>query len=94
MSWSFHAVGKPHAVLEKARKDLTQYPLMEPEETIKENVLYILEASLQAYPESSCVKITASGSQSPAYDTNGALVPGKFVNSLHMDLDYLHGFVE
>jgi hypothetical protein len=94
MSWSFHAVGKPFPVLEKARKELNMYPLMEPEETIKKLVLSIFEEALLIYPEDTAVKATASGSQSPIYDKNGALIPGKFSNSLHIDLDHLYGFVE
>ena len=94
MSWSFHGIGKPHAILAKARRDLTMYVCMEPEETIKKLVLSIFEEALLIYPEDTAVKVTASGSQSPIYDKNGALIPGKFSNSLHIDLDHLYGFVE
>lgn len=93
MSWSFHAIGKPGAVLGKARNDLVQCKCAEPEETIKGKVLNILEAALLAFPDSSAVHVTASGSQSTAY--NGpAVVEGRFTNSLSIEIKPIYGFVE
>ncbi len=93
MSWSFHALGKPMAVLQKARKDL-HYPCAEPEESIKQKFLNILEVSLISFPEVSAIKVVASGSQSSAYDTEGKSVPDRFINSLSITIEPVWGFVE
>lgn len=97
MSWSFQAVGKPAAVLAKARVELGKIHCSEPEETIKGKVLNILEASLLVMPESAAVKIEASGSQSPAYvssETGYKTVEGKFSNNLILKIEPIFGFVE
>lgn len=87
MSWSFVAVGKPAAILEKARKDMTTYRCAEPEETIKGKVLNIIEASLLAFPEASAIEVNASGSQSMPD-------PGHAINSLSVTIKPLYGFIE
>lgn len=92
MSWSFHATGKPAAVLGKARQDLSQYKCAEPEETIKGKVLNILEVALLAFPESSAVQVAASGSQQqPSVNPTN---PTAFINSLSIDIKPIYGFVE
>jgi hypothetical protein len=87
MSWSFYAVGKPAAVLAKARTDFSRITCSEPEETIKGKVLNILEASLLAMPESSAVSIKAMGSQVAGSD-------GKATNNLSVSIEPMFGFVE
>lgn len=86
MSWSFSGLGKPHAVFAKAKKDLTQYKCAEPEESIKQMVLNILDKSLSAYPESYAVHVEASGSQSSVGEDK--------VNQLRIDIHQLYGFIE
>src|ERR1700753_264844 len=76
MSWSFNSIGKPKAVLALAHKQLEAIHLSEPEQTIKGQVLAMLDASLPAMPESSAVRVEASGSQSPVYDFNAPKVDG------------------
>lgn len=89
MSWSFYAVGKPAAVLNKARAELTRYKCSEPEETIKGKVLNILEASLLAFPSDAAVQIEACGSQ-----TTDSSKPNTAVNTLSVAIKPLYGFVE
>lgn len=94
MSWSFQAVGRASAVIDKARKDLAAIKCSEPEETIKNTALTIVEASLSAMPEASAVKITANGSQSTAYGPDNKPVEGKFTNNFNLTIEPLWGFVE
>jgi hypothetical protein len=92
MSWSFNAVGKPLAVLKAAKDQFMQYSCAEPEETIREKFFEILEISLDSYPESSAVQVSASGSQSPAV-TSETDRP-RFYNSIKVDVQPLWGFIE
>ena len=94
MSWSFYSVGRPLPVLEKARADLGKIKCAEPEETIKNNILSILEASLLVMPETVAVNIAASGSQSPAYSNDGKIIEGKSNNYVKLEVTTLYGFVE
>lgn len=97
MSWSFYAVGKPAAVLAKARVEFGKIHCSEPEETIKGKVLNILEASLLAMAECTAVKIEAAGSQSPGYvssDGGYKAAEGKFSNNLTLKIEPIFGFVE
>jgi hypothetical protein len=88
MSWSFYGVGKPPAVLAKARKDLAAVKCMEPEETIKTGVLGILEVSLSNYPADAAVRVRAQGSQNVDSSKPGA------ANTLTVEIENLYGFVE
>lgn len=90
MSWSFQAVGKAAAVLEKARIDLPKINCPQPEETIKGNVLVQLEAALPFFPPGYAVKVTASGSQYAPDHTK----PKEVVNSFELKIEPLWGFVE
>ena len=94
MSWSYSATGKPQAILENARIELNRINCAEPEQTIKNKVLHILETSLLAMPENSAVRITASGSQSTAW-AGAPLkeVQGKFTNSLKLEIEPIWNFV-
>lgn len=87
MSWSFYGVGKPAAVLNKAKTELPKCRCSEPEETIKSKVIDIIEICLAAYPDASAVQIDANGSQSNDSD-------GKTTNSLVVNIKPLYGFVE
>lgn len=90
MSWSFHAIGKPRAVLERARKELPCFRCPEPEETVKGKFLDQLEAALSMFPEASAVQVTASGSQhAPDYSNQTEVV-----NSLSLEIKPIYGFVE
>jgi hypothetical protein len=95
MSWSFTGVGKPKAVAAAAKKALMNYKCAEPEEDIKTRVIHMLEVALQAYPDSAAVEVTAHGSQTTGYDTH---IPHKqldgHINSLHIEIKPLWGFVE
>lgn len=89
MSWSFYGVGRPIAVLNKARTEIARIRCAEPEETVKNKLLNIIEASLLAMPDASAVKIEASGSQS-----SDSKDPAKFTNDVKLDITPLWGFVE
>ena len=90
MSWSFGAVGKPAALLEKARKDLGAIKCAEPEETIKTKCLNIIEASLLVFPPNTAVEVKAGGSQYCADSKK----PNELVNSLSFEIKPIWGFVE
>lgn len=90
MSWSFYAIGKPRAVLESARKQLSAIKCAEPEETIKGKFLSMLEASMLVMPDASAVRIEANGSQS----ARAAGEDGRFTNSFSAKIEPLYGFVE
>lgn len=64
MSWSFSAIGKPAAVLAKAQKDMAAYKCAEPEETLKNMALSVMETAFCVMPQDSAVKVTAFGSMS------------------------------
>ncbi len=87
MSWSVSAIGKPAAVAAKLEKDFQQYKCAEPEETIKAKVSEVVAFALAAYPESSAVKVMASGSQ-------GTVTDGKATNSLAVYIENIYGFSE
>lgn len=89
MSWSFYGVGKPKAVAAKARKDLSAYKCMEPEETVKAKVADIIDVCLSAFPDASSVQIEASGSQS-----TDSTKPGTATNQLSIKILPLYGFIE
>lgn len=86
MSWSFSAIGKPLAVLAKARKDLTASKCPEPEETVKGKLLDALDAALTPFPADYAVKVEAYGSQS-----SGGAGP---TNSFSMKVEPIYGFVQ
>jgi hypothetical protein len=97
MSWSFNAIGKPSAVAAKARKELGAIQCAEPEQGIKERAIEAIELSCSALPDDNAVKITACGSQSPAYkmvDGHYKHVDGKFTNNLTLNIEPIYGFVE
>lgn len=91
MSWSFNAIGKPKAVLEKARLELTEsaYKCPEPEESARKQVYEILKLLLPSYPSTAAVKIEASGSQ---YTPD--LKVSENINQLKLDIQPLYGFIE
>ena len=87
MSWSFTAVGKPKAVMDKASKEMLSSTLMEPEKIIRQAVFNILITSLSAMPDDSAVNIAANGSQWKRDD-------GTALNNLSIKIEPLYGFVE
>jgi hypothetical protein len=87
MSWSFNATGKPAAVLAKMKADLARNKCVEPEETIKNGVLDIVDKALSAFPAGSPVEVSACGSQST--DATGAAA-----NQLTVNIKPLWGFLE
>jgi len=89
MSWSVSAIGKPAAVAAKVAAAFAGIKCMEPEDTIKNSVASAVEAALKAFPETSAVRVEASGSQS----TDGKQ-PGVAVNQLSVKIDPLWGFCE
>jgi hypothetical protein len=90
MSWSFSGMGKPLAVMAKARKDLSQYKCLEPEEAIKNHILDIIDLSLSAYPSNAPVRIEASGSQHKPDSAK----PDTAINNLSVSINPLYGFIE
>jgi hypothetical protein len=92
MSWSFQAVGKPAAVLAKAKQEFAKSPCVEPEETIRQKALEQIDVALSAFPASAPVKVIANGSQSSEYAAG--VTTGKATNSLNVTIEPLYGFVE
>lgn len=88
MSWSISAVGKASKVSGKITGDLNKIKCQEPEQSIKDQVGYIIIAALAAYPENVAVKVEASGSQWQASGKEEA------VNNLNLKIEPLYGFVE
>lgn len=86
MSWSFSGIGKPEAIIAKAKTDLA-YKCAEPEETIKGKVIEIIESALGAFPATTAVQVEAYGSQTAAAD-------GKASNQLQFKITPLYGFIE
>lgn len=93
MSWSVSRVGKAKAVAVQLAIDLAKIKCSEPEEAIKELFAQQVALALAAYPESSAVAVSASGSQSPTYDGSGS-PNGGHVNNLNVKIDPLYGFIE
>lgn len=87
MSWSFNAIGKPAAVAKKAAEELTRFKCYDPEEAIKANVGAAIAGALAAFPPDYAVRVTASGSQNGSDSAN-------VVNTLHVQIEPLYGFVE
>jgi hypothetical protein len=75
------------------KADLSRYRCAEPEETIKQQAMLVLDTAIAAFPDSSAVRIEASGSQSPDYGADSKPT-GRFSNTLSVVLTSLHGFVE
>lgn len=98
MSWSFNAIGKPKAVLQKIYTDISNssYKCPEPEEAVRLKLVEILELALNAFPESSAVKVEAHGSQIPeyVYGASSSQPTGKFTNSLKLVIEPIYGFIE
>jgi len=63
MSWQFHQAGTAKALLAKAEEDLNRYKCIEPEESIKQSVIDIIEATLKTAPDNVIFAIDAAGSQ-------------------------------
>jgi len=90
MSWSLNGVGRPAAVLANLKADVARNRCIEPEQTIRDDVMHAIELALNAMPPSSAVHVTASGSQYAPDSLQPALV----VNSLKVDISPLYGFAE
>lgn len=94
MSWSFYGMGKPAALAAKAKKDLTAFKCAEPEETIKNKALDVIETALLAMADSAAVRIEAHGSQGPAHDAAHNRIEGRFDNTFKLTIEPIYGFVE
>ncbi len=93
MSWSVSAVGKASAVKAKLVKEIEDCcrHLVEPERTVALAASVLLSASLDAQIPDSAVKASAFGSQS----TRGVKgQPDAVTNSLKIEVEPIHGFVE
>lgn len=84
MSWSFHGIGRPAAVLAKAQAELPRMRCVEPEETVKGKLLEALEAALDNWPDNYAVRVAASGSQ--------FMNDGKSTQTLSVTIEPLLGF--
>lgn len=87
MSWSFSAIGNPVGVVAKAKEELGKYKNAEPEETIKNSVIGILETALGAFSDDYAVQVEAYGSQS-------SQPGGKFTNQLNLKITPIYGFIK
>lgn len=87
MSWSFTGIGNPVGILAQAKTQLGNYKNAEPEETIKNSVIGILETSLGAFPDDVAVQVEAYGSQTGA-------AGGKATNQLTLKITPIHGFTK
>jgi hypothetical protein len=90
MSWSYAGHGRSSAVAADAAKRLDAIKCPEPEQTIKGKLGSIIALSLAALPEGLPVKVSASGSQ---YAPD-ASKPGEVINSVHLTIEPLSGFLE
>lgn len=74
-------------------RQTSQSKCNEPEETVRQAALAVIAAAIAAQDPASAVKVSASGSQSEKYDSNGQRT-GVFTNSLSISIEPLYGFVE
>lgn len=86
MSWSISATGYPAPVLETIKRQIGGNRCSEPEETIKEQIVAVVKASLVVYPSDHPVKVSASGSQSSGSD-------GKYINQFQVSVEPMWGFL-
>jgi hypothetical protein len=89
MSWIASAVGKPAAVAASIASQIGAYKCIEPEEGVKQAVGAALAASLAAQNPDSVVKVIASGHQTGP--TDGLK---NINNTVHVEVEPIHGFVE
>lgn len=87
MSWSVSAIGKPQAVKASIEKQAS-YACAEPEETVRKAALAVINATLDAQPVSSAVRVSANGHQS-SVDADG-----KAQNNLNITVECIYGFAE
>lgn len=93
MSWSVSAVGKSGAVAAKLTNEISiacQH-LVEPERSVAEAASAAISAALKGFIPDSAVKVTAFGSQSKWGVAGG---PDHITNSLKIEIEPIHGFVE
>lgn len=93
MSWSVSAVGKSSAVEAKLTKEIGDAcrHLIEPEKTIAEAASAAISAALKGFIPEAAVKVAAFGSQSKWGVAGG---PDHITNSLKIEIEPIHGFVE
>ena len=95
MSWNYYGIGKPRKVYEQAVKQLEGQTerMSDPENTVVQLFLDQLLAITEAMPESSVIKVMASGSQWDNRHTETYTPKGIF-NNLKIEIEPVYGFVE
>jgi len=89
MSWSVGAVGKAPAVRAAIAKQFAgQGKCTEPEETVRQAAISIIDAALAGQGDPVAVRVIASGSQGKAYPTEA------ITNNLSIAIEPLFVFVE
>jgi hypothetical protein len=89
MSWSVQGVGRAPAVRAAIAKQFSsQGKCSEPEETVRQAAISIIDAALSGQGPSVAVKVSASGSQGTSYPSN------EVQNQLSITIEPLYGFVE
>lgn len=89
MSWSVVAHGRAGAVRKEiARQFASGSKCTEPEETVRQAAIAIMDAALAAQQPTAVVKASASGSQSGDYSKQ------LFNNQLNITVEPQYGFLE
>ena len=97
MSWSVQGIGKASVLAPKIEADLGAAKCTEPEESVRQAARATIAAALAAQDPATCVRLSASGSQSTIWqpnDAEGRPVPAKLCNSLTITIEPQYGFVE
>lgn len=88
MSWTFDGVGRAPKVAAHMRETLSKYRCKEPEESIKNAAVDLVEKALSGFASDRAVMVRANGHQDEA---SGGEVK---CNTLNLTIQPLYGFIE
>lgn len=88
MSWSVSAIGKTPAVATEIAQQFGTYKCAEPEETVRQAALVLINSALSAQDPSTVVRVSAAGSQGLNYTTKAVY------NQVTVTIEPQYGFVE
>lgn len=91
MSWSVQAVGKSDSVAKKLHEQFATMTMAGPEQDVVNAVAALVEVALGAQIPATAVKVTAFGSQSSMGQRDA---PTRYTNSLKIEIEPLHGFID
>lgn len=90
MSWSFQATGKSPAVRQEIARQGANGRCSEPEESLRQQALQIIDLALCAQNDNQAVRVEASGNQTYKDWTNKTGLS----NQLKVSVEPLYGWVE